>query len=725
MAEREFLPEPERYELSEPRRHSFEVDRRDFVKLLGGGIVVCLALRPLAAQESGRRGGYDRQKPPDDIAAWLHIAQDGAVTVYTGKAELGQNIRTSLSQAVAEELKVPVASIALTMGDTALTPFDMGTFGSRTTPTMNPQLRNVAAAARELLVDLAAKRWNADKSRLVAEDGKIMNRANGQSFTYGELTQGQKLVQVISDFDPPLEPATEWKIAGTPVPKIDGRAFVTGEHKYTYDMTVPGMLWGKVLRPPAFNATLKSLDVAETEKMPGVQVVRDGNFVGVAAPDERTAERALKMLHAEWDAPQQPSETELYDYLRQNAAHGEPSGSGDGGRNAQHVKGDVATASQSADKRLSQTYKIAYIAHCPLEPRAAVAQWDGDKVTVWTGSQRPFGIQQELSENFHIPLESARVIIPDTGSAYGGKHTGDAAVEAARLAKAAGKPVKLNWTRDEELTWAYFRPAGVIDVKSAAKSDDTIVAWEFDNYNSGSSAIAPPYNIANQRVEFHTSKSPLRQGSYRGLAATANHFARESHMDEMAHELGMDPLEFRLKNISDPRLRAVLTAAAEKFGWGKEKSTPERGFGLACGFEKGSWFGCCAEVAIDRGKGAPQVRIVRVAEAFDCGAVVNPNGLRNQVAGAVMQGIGGALFEAIHFENGKILNNHFMDYRLPRFTDMPQIDVVLVDRKDQPSAGAGETPIMGVAPAAGNAIFAATGIRLTSLPMAPEGLKTA
>jgi isoquinoline 1-oxidoreductase len=280
--------------------------------------------------------------------------------------------------------------------------------------------------------------------------------------------------------------------------------------------------------------------------------------------------------------------------------------------------------------------------------------------------------------------------------------------------------VKLNWTREEELTWAYFRPAGVIDVKSAAKSDGTIVAWEFDNYNSGSAAIGTPYNIANQRVEFHTSKSPLRQGSYRGLAATANHFARESHMDEMAHELGMDPLEFRLKNISDPRLRAVLTAAAEKFGWGKQKATPERGFGLACGFEKGSWFGCCAEVAIERGR---QVRIARVAQAFDCGAVVNPNGLRNQVAGAIMQGVGGALFEAIHFDNGKILNPHFMDYRLPRFTDMPQIEVVLVDRKDQPSAGAGETPIMGIAPATGNAIFAATGIRLKSLPLAPDGLK--
>ena len=719
MADRDFAFEVERYELLEPGRYTFELGRRDFVKLLGGGIVVCLAVKPALAQESGARG-REEEKLPDDIAAWLHIAQDGAVTVFTGKAELGQNIRTSLSQAVAEELKVPISAITLTMGDTALTPFDMGTFGSRTTPTMNPQLRNVAAAARELLIDLAAKRWSADKTKLVAEDGKIVNRESGKSFTYGELTQGQKLVQVISDFDPPLEPATEWKIAGTPVPKIGARAFVTGEHQYTYDMTKPDMLWGKVLRPPAFNATLKSLDVAETRNLPGVQVVRDGNFVGVAAPDERTASRVLRMLKAEWDVPQQPSEKELSAYLRQNAKASE------GGRNGREVKGDPAAAAQSADKRLAQTYTISYIAHCPLEPRAAVAEWSGDKVTVWTGSQRPFGIREELSRAFHIPLENARVIIPDTGSAYGGKHTGDAALEAARLAKAAGKAVKLNWTREEELTWAYFRPAGVIDVKSAAKSDGTLVAWEFDNYNSGPSAIATPYDVPNQRIEFHPSDSPLRQGSYRGLAATANHFARESHMDEMAHELTLDPLEFRLKNLTDKRLRAVLTAAAEKFGWGKQKPTPERGFGLACGFEKGGWFACCSEVAITNPKGssAPQVRITRVVEAFDCGAVVNPNGLRNQIEGAIVQGIGGALFEAIHFENGKILNPHFAEYRMPRFSDIPKIEVILVDRKDQKSAGAGETPIMGIAPATGNAIFAATGVRLRSMPMAPEGLKT-
>jgi isoquinoline 1-oxidoreductase len=312
------------------------------------------------------------------------------------------------------------------------------------------------------------------------------------------------------------------------------------------------------------------------------------------------------------------------------------------------------------------------------------------------------------------------VIVPDTGSAYGGKHTGEAAVEAARLAKAASKPVKIVWTREEEFTWAYFRPAGVIDVKSGVRKDGTLVAWQFDNYNSGPSAIRTPYNVANQRIEFHAADSPLRQGSYRGLAATANHFARETHMDELAHMLGINPLDFRLKNLSDPRLVAVFQAAANKFGWGHEKSSPTRGFGIAGGVEKGGYIATCAEVEIDRG--TRDVTVKRLVAAFECGAIVNPDGLRNQVMGAAVQGLGGALFESVGFNNGKITNPHFAQYRVPRFADTPQIEVVLLDRKDLHPAGAGETPIVGTAPAVGNAIFASTGIRLRSLPLVPDGL---
>jgi isoquinoline 1-oxidoreductase len=382
--------------------------------------------------------------------------------------------------------------------------------------------------------------------------------------------------------------------------------------------------------------------------------------------------------------------------------------------------GNVAEGLATAQQKLEATYNVAYIAHVPLEPRAAVAEWSNGKLTVWTGTQRPFGVRSELVNAFGISESNVRVIVPDTGSGYGGKHTGDAAIEAARLAKDAGKPVKLVWTREEEFTWAYFRPAGVIEVISGARNDGTITAWEFHNYNSGSAGIRTLYDIPNQKIQFHEVQSPLRQGSYRALAATANTFARETHMDELAHAVKMDPLQFRLKNLKDERLRAVFEVAAERFGWGKTKKAAGRGFGMGGSFEKGGYVATCAEVAVDNG----EVRVVRAVTAFECGAIVNPVHLNNQVEGAVLQGIGGALFENIQFKEGKILNAHLSDYRVPRFSDTPILETVLLDRKDLPSAGAGETPIVGIAPAIGNAIFDATGIRLRSLPLAPMGIKT-
>jgi nicotinate dehydrogenase subunit B len=692
----------------EPLRHLFDMNRRELFKLLGAGLVVGVCARTGLAQESGRAQG---EAIPQDLDSWLHIAGDGRITVLTGKVEMGQNIRTSLAQQVAEELRVPVDSITLIMGDTDLTPFDMGTFGSRTTPQMGSQLRNVAVQAREMLLDLAARHWQADRALLSAQNGAVANRRSGQKVTYGELTQGQKLVKVL-DSDPPLTPATEWRIAGTAVAKVDGKAFVTGAHQYTSDITRPGMLFGRVLRPAAFNAKLVSLDSKAADQLANTKVVHDGDFVGVAAADPESAEHALSQLKAEWSAPDQISEASLFDYLRNNT---DTESRGFGGRSNRET-GSVATAMASAAKTLSQTYTVGYIQHAPLEPRAAVAEWQGDKLTVWTGTQRPFAVRDELAARFRISNRQVRVIVPDTGSAYGGKHTGECAVEAARLAQASGKPVKVAWTREEEFTWAYFRPAGVIDVKSGIAGDGTLVAWEFHNYNSGPSGIDTPYNVANKKIEFHPTRNPpLRQGSYRGLAATANHFARESHMDELAQLANLDPLQFRLKNLKDPRLRAAFETAAQRFGWDKLKATPDRGFGIAGGFEKGGYLATCAEVAIDQRSG--QIRIARVVQAFDCGAVINPNGLRNQISGAIVQGIGGAMFEAIHFQNGRITNPRFSRYRVPRFVDAPQIEVELIDRKDQPSMGAGETPLMGLAPAVAGAIASATGVRRRSLPL--------
>lgn len=689
--------------------HTFNFDRRGFFKVLGGGLLVCIAARHAIAQESGATVHHDHELPKT-LDSWLHISENGQVTAFTGKVEVGQNVRTSLAQQVAEELRVPLSSVRLIMGDTDLTPYDMGTFGSRTTPQMGMQLRKVSASARAVLIGMAAEHWASDATGLTAKDGKVRDSKTNRSISYAELVHGQKLSKIIAD-DPELTPAKDWKIAGTPAPKTNGHDFVTGAHQYTSDMKRPGMLHGKVVRPTAFHAKLISCDTSQAEKIPGVSVVRDGDFIGVSASDVMTADRAAQAIRAQWEAPSQISDRELFDQLRKPASDKDDD-------TEQYLLGSVEQSRGQAVKTLRQTYTVAYIAHTPLEPRAAVAEWKDGKLTVWTGTQRPFAVGEELAEALRVPTENVRVIVPDTGSAYGGKHTGEAAVEAARLAKSAGQPVKLIWSREEEFTWAYFRPAGVIDVSSGAKADGTLVFWEFDNYNSGPAAMRTPYEVANQRITFHPSDAPLRQGSYRSLAAAANHFARESHMDEVAHELRIDPLEFRLKNLTNDRLRAVFEAAAEKFGWGKQKNSSGSGFGIAGGFEKGGYIATCAEVSVKSGA----VKVVRVVQAFDCGAVVNPQGLKNQNAGAIMQGLGGALFEAIRFENGRIVNPHLAEYRVPRFSDLPHIDVVLVDRKDQRSMGAGETPLTGIAPAVANAIFGAAGVRLRSMPLAPSGL---
>jgi isoquinoline 1-oxidoreductase len=713
------LTEPERYELYEEPRYQFELDRRDFFKILGAGIVVCFAVCEADAYQEPRRrrGGRGGRAVPQELGAWLHINAAGEVTAYTGKVEIGQNARTSLTQAVAEELLLPVETIRMVMADTDLTPFDGGTSGSGTTPRMAPQLRRVAATARELLIDMAAERLSVERGTLSVGDGKVTHPLTKRSLTFGELAKDKHFTKTVGS-DAPVTPAAQWKTAGTSVPKVEAAAIVTGKHRYASDIRLPDMQFGKVLRPASLNASLQSVNLKDAQAIRGVTVVRDGTFVGVAAPTRQLAEQAIDAIQVEWKSPSRPvSERHLFEELKKTKGEGFSFG----GR-SNYSRGSIETGLAAADHKLQATYTIAYIAHAPLEPRAAVAEWKEGKLTVWTGTQQPFRVRGELALAFDVPQEKVRVIAPDMGSGYGGKHTAEAAIEAARLAKAAGKPVKLVWTREEEFTWAYFRPAGVIDVASGVRNDGTITAWDFQNYNSGASGIRPLYEIPHQRTAFHSSSSPLRHGSYRALAATANHFVRESHIDDLAHAVKKDPLEFRLKNLKEPRLRAVLEAAAKKFGWdASKKAATDHGFGLAGGSEKGSYVATCAEVSIDRATG--KVRVLRLVTAFECGAIVNPDHLKNQVEGAVMMGLGGALFEAIRFEDDKIVNPRFSRYRVPRFSDLPVLETVLLDRKDLPSAGAGETPIVAVAPAIGNAIFHATGVRLANLPMAPKGLK--
>jgi isoquinoline 1-oxidoreductase len=716
----DFEIELERYEFNEGLPYRFEPDRREFFKLAGAGIAVFLVAADALAQPPDRRpGGMGGAGRPQELGAWLHVGEDGKVTAFSGKVELGQNIRTSLSQVVAEELRVPLGTVEMVLADTDRTPFDMGTFGSRTTPDMAVQMRRAAAAARDWLIDLAAEQNGAKREALAAADGKVIDKTANRSWTFGELTKGKKLAKTISA-DVKVTPAGEWKVEGTSAPKVDGRAIVSGKLSYSSDIKRPGMLHGKVLRPETLRAELASVDLKAAEAMPGVVAVHDRDFVGVAAPSVFAAAQALAAIKAEWRKPAElVSEARLWEQLKAGGGADGRGGGGFGGRGG-GPRGSIDDGLAAAAHKLAATYTIAYIAHVPLEPRAAVAEWNDGKLTVWAGIQTPFRMKNDLAQTFRLSQDKVRVIAPATGSGYGGKQSSEAAIEAARLAKAAGKPVKLVWTREEEFTWAYFRPAGVIEVNAGVSAAGKITAWEFHNYNSGGSGIEPRYDIPNLKTQAHGAASPLRQGSYRALASTANHFARESHIDDLARAVKNDPLEFRLKNIKDERFRGVLEAAAKQFGWGKEKSTEKRAFGLAVGLEKGSYVATCAEIEIDQG----QVHVARAVTAFDCGAVLNPEHLKNQIEGAVVMGLGGALFEAIHFEDGKIKNASFAKYRLPRFADTPALETVLIDRKDVASVGAGETPIVAIAPAVGNAICAATGVRLRSMPMVPQGLKT-
>jgi nicotinate dehydrogenase subunit B len=677
-------------------------EERDYFSVLSDGLVVVLPPGRTAPGMWSTTGG-----------AWIHVGANTAITAFTGKVDVGQDNRTALCQLVAEELRASFEAVRLVMGDTDVCPFDMGTFGSRSMPDAGGDLRATAVAARELLVAMAAERWGVDPKELDASDARISEGVGDRSIAYGELLRGVRRVEIASG-ETPAGPGPQWRTAGEPTPNVSAPGIVTGAKQFPSDRTRPGMLHGRVLRPPAFGATIRSVDLADARAVPGVTAVHEGDFVGVAAPDPSTARRALQVVRAEWDRSPQPSERDLVEFLRSHPVEAE----GWGGT-FHHEAGDVDQALAEADVHLAETYTTAYVAHVPLEPRAALAEWAGERLTVWTGTQRPFGVRHDLAEALGVEEARVHVIAPDAGAGFGGKHTGEAAIEAARLARATGRPVKVMWSREEESTWGYVRPAAVIDVRSGAGADGALRAWEFTNLNSGVAGISCPYEIPNQRIAFQAAASPLRQGSYRALAATANHFARESHMDEVADRLGADPLEFRLRHTADERLAAVFRAAAERAGWAGRPGEPGHGMGIAGGVEKDARVATCVEVRVHSDG---RLEILRIVTAFECGAIVNPDNLVNQIEGATVMGMGGALFEAVHFGDGRILNPRLSQYRVPRFSDVPPIDVVLIDRKDIASAGAGETPIVAVAPAIANAIFEATGRRIRSMPLVPDGV---
>ena len=699
--------------------YDFGLNRRAFVQVLGAGLaVVASPVTALGQQRRGGRGGEEVR----NVAARIHIGKDGIVTVMAGKVEVGQGSRAELTQAAAEELRVPVSRIQMVLADTGLVPDDGNTAGSRTTPSTVPLVRKAAAAARNLLVEVAAQRWGVDRGTVEVRDGKVTHAPSNRTLNYGELAESEDVTKAFAQAVPPdvtIAAVKEWKVLGTSVPRPNARDLVTGAHRFPSDIQRPDMLYGKVLRAPSYGAKLVSVDLEPAKAMKDVVAVQDGQFVGVVAPNTLRAEQALDAIAktAKWETASHPPSQKLFDHLRENAQGGMPNNS-------------FAEELASASKKLRQTYHVPYVQHAPMETRAAVAEWKDGKLTVWSGTQNPFGYRGELESAFRLSSEQVRVIVPDTGGGFGGKHSGEAAIEAARLAKAAEKPVSLKWTREEEFVWASFRPAALIEAEATLDAKGALTSWHFINVNSGGSAVETPYRVGKRQSRSISSNAPLRHGSYRALASTANNFARESFMDELAAAAGADPLDFRLAHLDDERqetkrLRAVLEEAAKRFNWRERVKRKERdiGVGLACGTEKGSYVAACVEISIDRTKKNYTVR--HVCEVFECGAVLNPVNLVAQVQGAIIMGLGPALREEMRFENGKMQNASFDDYLVPRFADVPELDIHLLDRPDLPSVGGGETPIIAVAPAIANAIFRATGTPVREMPIRLPGAKAA
>jgi isoquinoline 1-oxidoreductase len=692
---RDLLPRPPRpWDLTEPAE-------RDWFGTLGDGLVV--VLRPETLAQGRGRAWWTVQG-----GAWLHVGSEGRVTAFTGKVDVGQDNGTALALLVAEELHVGPAAVRLVAGDTDVCPLDMGTFGSRGMPDGGSVLRVTAASAREVLIRLAAERLEAAAADLVADAGSVRSRDGARSIGFGDLVTGRQQVEFAA-LNVKTTPPADWRTAGTPTARPVARDAAAGRLTYVSDLALPGMLHGRVLQRPAPGAELEGIDEGAIAARTDIQLVRSEGVVGVVGPTSSAVDAALAALRPRWSAPTAaPSEPDLAAWLRANPADAE---GWDGPMDER--TGNVEVALAQAHATLSATYTAAFLAHVPMETRSAVAAWDGDRVTIWVGTQRPFGTREHVAEALGLDEAAIRVIVPATGAAFGGKHGGDVAVEGAILARAVGRPVSVRWSRHDEFIGGYLRPAAVVDLR-ANVANGRIAAWDWTTWNAGSPGIEPPYAVPNQRIRSVPTESPIAQGPYRALGATANTFAREAAVDELAAMAGVDPVDFRLANTSDERLAAVLGAVADHVRDGAAGAP----VGFACATEKDGYVATAAELSVEADG---TVRLHRLVTALDCGAIVNPDNLRNQVEGATVMALGGALFERIRFEDGTITNGTLTDYRVPRFSDVPRIEVLLIDRRDKQPAGAGEVAMITVAPAIANAIAAASGRRLRTMPLLPDG----
>ena len=693
------------------------LSRREFLQGLGSGIVIFFAVGEAPTAKGQSRGKKERP----DFNAYLFIGEDGRVTCFTGKVELGQGPITSLAQTLADELDVSLESVDMVMGDTARCPFDAGTWGSRTTPYFGPVLRAAAAEARAILIGLAAVRLKVPKARLAVKDGVVFNKTRkSQKVTYAQLTKGKKIQKRLEQ-EPQIKTVGQYNLIGKPVNRLDAVEKVTGKAKYTGDIRVDDMVYAKILRPPYHGAKVKNLDTSIVDRIEGAQVIRDGELIAVLHKYPDIAEKALGSLQVEYDIPKARFDDKtVFDYFIDNAGNSRVTAKG----------GNIETGQKLAKYMVEETYLNGYVSHAPMEPHSALAHFEGNKLTVWASTQTPFGLRRDLTRALSMSEENVRVIAPFVGGGFGGKISNGQAMQVVKLAKIAKKPVQLVWSRQDEFFYDTFRPAAVVKIKSGIADSGKIVSWNYDIYGMGGRGSQLFYTVPNHRttvcreLKNNEKMHTVAAGPWRAPDNNTNSFARESHIDVMAARAKIDPLEFRLKNITDERMRRVLKAGADKFGWTPAGKTPSgRGYGMACGYDVGVPVVLFAEVKVDERTGSIEVK--RVVCAQDLGLVINPQGVQLQVESCITMGLGYALTEEVHFQGGDVIDLNFDSYELPRFSWVPKIESVIIKADESPSRGAGEPAIICMGGVLTNAVYDATGARLFQIPMTPERVRKA
>ena len=719
------------------------ITRRQFLRT-GGALVVAFSLPSPA-----------RGQAPVSLDAWLAVGADGTVTVFCGKVELGTGVETALAQIVAEELDVPMARVTMVLGDTWRTPNQGLTVGSKTIQQGGPQLRQAAAAARQGLLELASPRLGVDADRLVVRDGIVaVEGAPARQISYGELIGGRRFNR-----DLPARVAVKtpdrYRVVGTAAPRVDIPAKVRGAYVYVQNVRVPDMLHGRVVRPPAVGATLAGVDEVSLRGIPGARVVTRGNFVGVVAEREELAIRAARELRVTWnDGAGLPEAGDLYEAIRTTPTTDR----------VVRNKGDVAAALAGAADVRRATYQTPFQMHASIGPSCAVADVKPGQVTIWSGTQGAWGLRDAIAQLLGVPREGVRVIWVEASGCYGHNGADDAAADAALLSQAVGRPVRVQWMRHDEHGWEPKGPAMVIDVRAALDTAGAVVAWDYAvrtpthstrpggeggnllagqlaglrpraGFTGGDRNADHPYVFPNDRVTVRwQTTSRVRPSALRGLGAPQNTYANESFMDELAAAAHADPVEFRLRHLTDPRATAVIEAVAKLARWTPRTSPAPRadGDGVARGrgiayarYEnQNAYVAVVTEVAVNRQSGA--VRVARVWVAHDCGLVINPDGVRNQIEGNVVQTISRALKEEVGFDRRGVTSLDWSTYPILTFSEVPEaVEIALIDRPEQPAVGAGEPAACPVPAAIANAIFDATGARVRAMPFTPERVRKA